>query len=91
MPVIGLALGGINFTEQTLSIGAVVINWGAFLQAIIDFLIIAFVVFLIIKAANLRKQEEEAPAEPTTKECPFCYTDIPIKATRCPHCTSQLK
>jgi large conductance mechanosensitive channel len=91
MPVIGLVLGGIDFSEQAFSVGAAVIRWGGFIQAIIDFLIIAFVVFLIIKAANIGKKEEAAPAEPTTKACPFCYTDIPIKATRCPNCTSQLK
>jgi large conductance mechanosensitive channel len=91
MPIIGLVLGGIDFSEQAFSVGAAVIRWGGFTQAIIDFLIIAFVVFLIIKAANIGKKEEAAPAEPTTKACPFCYTNIPIKATRCPNCTSQLK
>ena len=71
--------------------GAVTINYGAFLSTVITFIIVALVMFLIIKAMNsLEKEEEPAPAEPTTKECPFCCTEIPIKATRCPHCTSKL-
>ncbi|MCS6993711.1 MAG: large conductance mechanosensitive channel protein MscL [Anaerolineales bacterium] len=92
MPLIGLVLGGINFSEQALQVGAASLKWGAFVQAIIDFVIIAFVIFLIVKAANnLRKKEPApAPAEPTTKECPFCYSTVHIKATRCPNCTSQL-
>jgi large conductance mechanosensitive channel len=90
MPVIGLVLGGINFSEQTLTIGVVVIKWGSFLQSIFDFLIIALVVFFIIKAANIRKTEPAAPSEPSTKECPYCFTSIPVKASRCPNCTSQL-
>ncbi len=89
MPVIGLVVGGINFSEQSFSVGEVVISWGTFLQAIIDFLMIAFVVFLIVKAANLRK-EPAVPAEPSSKDCPFCHTSISIQATRCPNCTSQL-
>lgn len=92
MPLIGLVLGGINFSEQALQVGAASLKWGAFVQAIIDFVIIAFVIFLIVKAANnLRKKEPApAPAEPTTKECPFCYSTVHIKATRCSNCTSQL-
>jgi large conductance mechanosensitive channel len=71
--------------------GAVTFNWGMFINTIISFLIIAFAVFLVIKGINRMKQEEEAPpTEPTTKECPFCFTAIPIQASRCPHCTSQL-
>ncbi len=92
MPLIGLALGGINFAEQAFTIGEAVIKWGAFVQTVIDFVIIAFVIFMIIKAVNKTKKEEPAPvpAEPTVKTCPFCFTEIPIKATRCPNCTSQL-
>jgi large conductance mechanosensitive channel len=90
MPAIGLVLGGVNFAEQAFTVGAAVIKWGAFLQSIFDFLIIALVVFLIIKAANFRKKEQAAPSEPSTKECPFCITSIPVKASRCPNCTSQL-
>ncbi|PWH15926.1 MAG: large conductance mechanosensitive channel protein MscL [Anaerolineae bacterium] len=92
MPLIGLLLGGINFAEQAFQIGAASVKWGAFVQAIIDFLIIAFVIFLIVKASNNLKKKEAAPApaEPTTKECPFCFSTVHIKATRCPNCTSQL-
>ncbi len=70
--------------------GAVTLNWGAFINTIISFIIIAFAVFLVIRGINRMKQEKEAPAEPTTKECPFCFTAIPIQASRCPNCTSQL-
>jgi len=92
MPLIGLVLGGVNFAEQAIQVGAASVKWGAFVQTIIDFILIAFVIFLIVKAANKAKKEEPAPApaEPTSKECPFCFSTINIKATRCPHCTSQL-
>lgn len=92
MPVVGLALGGINFSELAITIGEASIKWGAFIQSIIDFIIIALVIFLIIKAANVtKKKEEPVPTpEPTTKECPRCFSTIPVKATRCPHCTSEL-
>jgi large conductance mechanosensitive channel len=71
--------------------GAVTINLGLFINTIISFIIIAFAVFLIIKGINrMRREKEAALAEPTTKDCPFCFTTIPIKASRCPHCTSQL-
>jgi large conductance mechanosensitive channel len=71
--------------------GAVTLNLGLFINTIISFIIIAFAVFLVIKGINHMKQEQEAPpAEPTTKECPFCFTTIPIGASRCPNCTSQL-
>jgi large conductance mechanosensitive channel len=90
MPLIGLALGGVNFAEQAIQIGEAAVKWGAFVQAIIDFIIIAIVIFLIVKAANKTKKEEPAPAEPTTKECPFCLSTVNIKAIRCPNCTSQL-
>ena len=89
MPLIGLALGGLNFAELSFTVGEAVIKWGAFVQTVIDFVIIAFVIFLIIQAANKAKKEE-APAEVTTKTCPQCFTEIPIKAVRCPNCTSQL-
>ncbi len=72
--------------------GAVTINYGVFINTIISFLIVAFVIFLIVKNINRMQAEEAAPpAAPTTKECPFCHTEIPIKATRCPHCTSELE
>ena len=70
--------------------GAVTINYGVFLNNVISFLIVAFAVFLLIRAINAMRREEKAPAAPTTKECPFCTSAIPIKATRCPQCTSQL-
>lgn len=71
--------------------GAVTLNYGLFINAVITFLIIALAVFMIVKSLNrLQKEEEAPPTEPTTKQCPYCISEIPIKATRCPHCTSQL-
>jgi len=71
--------------------GAVTISYGLFMNAVISFLIVAFAVFLLIKGINkLQREKETPPAEPTTKECPHCYSTIPIKATRCPNCTSEL-
>jgi len=70
--------------------GAVTINYGLFANTIISFLIVAFAVFLLIRQINRLKRHEEAPAEPTTKDCPYCLSSIPIKATRCAHCTSEL-
>jgi large conductance mechanosensitive channel len=93
MPVIGLVMGGVNFSELSITVGAAVIKWGAFVQTVVDFLIVAFVIFLIVKAANSMKKAPTpaAPAEPITKECPRCFSTISIKATRCPHCTTELK
>jgi large conductance mechanosensitive channel len=72
--------------------GAVTINYGFFINTVISFLIVAFAVFLLVRNINRLKQQEEAPpAVPTTKECPYCISTIPIKATRCSHCTSELK
>lgn len=88
MPLIGLVLGGVDFSKQVFKVGDAVVEWGLFVQSIIDFLIIAFVIFLLVRAMNRLKREE--PVTPTTKECPHCYTTIPLKATRCPNCTSQL-
>jgi large conductance mechanosensitive channel len=90
MPVIGLIIGGVNFSGLSLKVGDAVIAWGLFVQTIFDFLIIAFVIFLIVKISNQVKKAP-APADPTTKDCPYCYSMIPIKATRCAHCTSELK
>ncbi len=71
--------------------GAVTLNLGIFINNIIGFIIIAFAVFLVIKGINRLNREKQAPSpEPTTKECPFCFTTIPIQASRCPRCTSQL-
>ncbi len=75
------------------SAGAVTINYGLFINAMVSFLIVAFAVFLLIQAINRLHHEEkkvEAPAEPTTRDCPFCLSAIPIKASRCPHCTSDI-
>jgi large conductance mechanosensitive channel len=72
--------------------GAVTLNYGLFINKIISFLIVAFSLFLIIRSMNqMVKKQAAAPAEPTTKECPFCFTQVPIKAVRCPNCTSELK
>ncbi|HCB02063.1 MAG TPA: large conductance mechanosensitive channel protein MscL [Anaerolineae bacterium] len=89
-PLIGLIMGGINLSEEIFTIGEAVIKWGAFLQSIFDFLVIAFVIFLIVRTANKMKKAPP-PADPTTKDCPYCFTTISIKATRCPNCTSELK
>jgi len=70
--------------------GAVTINYGVFINTIISFIIVGFAVFMVIRSVNRLKKEEEVPAEPTTKDCPYCLTSIPIKATRCPNCTSKL-
>ena len=87
-PLIGLVMGGIDFSALSTQIGEAVIQWGMFIQAIIDFIIVAFVIFLIVRAINRLKRDE--PTTPTTKECPHCFTTIPLKAARCPNCTSQL-
>jgi len=72
--------------------GAVTINYGLFINTIISFLIIAFAIFLLIRGVNRLQEEEQAPPEePTTKDCPFCFTEISIHASRCPNCTSQLE
>ncbi|MCD1147643.1 large conductance mechanosensitive channel protein MscL [Peptoniphilus sp. KCTC 25270] len=108
MPVIGLAMGGVDFTGLFVALdgndyptlaaaqeaGAGVIAYGSFIQNIIDFLIIAFVIFMVVKqVAGLRsrfEKKEEAEEAATTKTCPFCKSEVDIAATRCPHCTSEL-
>lgn len=105
MPPIGLLLGKIDFTNLFINLsgqsysslsaakaaGAATINYGMFINTVIDFIIVAFVVFLMIRQINrMKRKPEPAPVVPTTKECSFCYSTIPIKATRCPNCTSQL-
>jgi len=107
MPPIGLLLGKVDFSNlfmviregkvagvyETLAAakaaGAVTINYGLFINTIISFLIVASAVFMLIRSVNKLKQE--APPEATTKECPYCLSVIPIKATRCAHCTSEIK
>jgi large conductance mechanosensitive channel len=89
MPLIGLVLGGVDFTALEFQVGDAVVRWGAFLQAVVNFLIIAFVIYMLVRAIN-RLKGPPAPAAPTTKDCPHCFTAIPLQATRCPNCTSPL-
>ncbi len=105
MPPLGLLLGKMDFSNmfidlsgqniQTLKaakeIGAATLNYGIFINTIIDFLLVALAIFLLIKQINKLKRKPEPAAAPTTKDCPFCVTAIPIQALRCPHCTSQLE
>jgi len=103
MPPIGLLLGKVDFSGLFLNIsgksydtlaaakaaGAATINYGTFLNTVIDFIIVAFVIFLLVRQIN-RWSKPALAAAPTTKECPYCVSAIPIKATRCPNCTSQV-
>ena len=99
LPPIGMLVGGVTFSELVLTLKAasgddpaVMLGYGKFLQASLDFLIVAFAVFLLVRGINaMRREEEAAPAPASTKDCRFCATPIPIDATRCPHCTSQLE
>jgi large conductance mechanosensitive channel len=92
MPPIGMLLGQVDFSSLAIHLSdTVVIGYGKFINSVISFLIIAFCLFLIIRGMNRMKKAEAAPAEPTTKDCPFCATAVPLKAVRCPHCTSELK
>lgn len=104
MPPIGLVLGKVDFSSLFLNIsgksystlaeakaaGAATINYGLFLNNIIDFLIVAFVIFLLVRQIN-RWNKPAPAAAPTTKDCPYCATAIPLKATRCPNCTSEIR
>ncbi len=97
MPPIGLLLGGVDFSGIMLTIKsgadgapAVAMRWGVFINTIVDFVIVAFVIFLVIKAMNALMKKETAPA-PTTKTCPECQMVVPIGAKRCGHCTSVMK
>jgi large conductance mechanosensitive channel len=83
-----------NTLAAAQAVGAVTLNYGNFLNYVITFLIVAFVIFMLIRAINRMRRAAEKPKEAaavTTRECPFCLSAIPIKATRCPHCTSELK
>jgi large conductance mechanosensitive channel len=92
MPLIGLIIGGVDFSSLAFTVGSAKVTYGNFINNIIDFLIIALVIFLMIKLIdNLKKKPAPVLAEPTTKECPYCFSTISIKATRCPDCTSELK
>jgi len=105
MPPIGLILGEVDFGNLFINLsgksyatlaeakaaGAATLNYGLFLNTVIDFAIVAFAIFMLVRVVNrMRRQPEPAPAALTTQECPYCFSSIPIKATRCPHCTSQL-
>lgn len=104
MPPIGLLLGKMDFSNLFITLsgdkfktlqeaqeaGAVTINYGVFLNNVVEFIIIAFALFLIIKQINKMNQSASKPNEPTTKTCHYCMSEIPIKATRCPQCTSDL-
>ena len=107
MPPLGLLLGSVDFSNLFLNLsgqpyaslaeakaaGAATINYGMFLNAVLNFIIVAFAIFLLIKGVNtLKRREAAAPTPtPTTKPCRFCYSSIPLKATRCPQCTSELR
>jgi large conductance mechanosensitive channel len=105
MPPIGLILGKVDFSNLFVSLngqkfasladaqaaGAPTLNYGMFINNIIDFLIVAIAIFFLIKAINRMTKKEEKPAEVTTRECPFCMTQISKKASRCPNCTSEVK
>ncbi len=104
MPPVGLLLQGVNFKDLFISLNgkaypslqaaqaasAPTINYGNFFNTVIDFVIVAIVIFLLVKGINRLKQPSKTP-DPTTKECQYCHTTIPIKAVRCPNCTSDLK
>jgi large conductance mechanosensitive channel len=104
MPPIGLALGKVDFSTLFLNISgktyatlaeakaanAATINYGLFINTVIDFLIVAFVIFMLVRQVNKWSRPAPAP-EATTKDCPYCFSAIPIKATRCPNCTSELR
>jgi large conductance mechanosensitive channel len=106
MPPIGLLLGNVDFSnlfinlsgqpygslEEAQAAGAATINYGLFINTVLDFIIVAFVIFLLVRQVNRMSRGREAPpAEPTTRECPYCLSTVPLKATRCPHCTSELE
>lgn len=105
MPPVGLLLGRLDFSNLFVNLsrqryatlaeakvaGAATINYGVFLNTVIDFVIVAFAIFLLIRQINrLKRQQEAPPAAPTTRECPFCLSTIHLHASRCPHCTSAL-
>ena len=104
MPPIGKLAGNLDFSNLFISLngqayeslkaakdaGAPTVNYGLFLNTVIDFIIVAFVIFLIVKQLN-RLKKEAPPAAPNTRECPYCLTQIPLKATRCPACTADVK
>ena len=104
MPPIGLLLGKVDFSGLFLNIsgksystlaeakaaGAATVNYGLFLNSVVDFLIVAFVIFLVVRQINRWNKPEPAPV-PASKDCPYCFSMIPMKATRCPNCTSEFR
>ena len=97
-PVIGLVLGKVDFSNLCVKIGDATIKYGAFITALINFVLMAFVVFLIVYLIDKAKEsfkkltkKEEAEEEPTTKVCPYCQSEVDIKAVKCPHCTSDIQ
>ena len=105
MPPLGLLLGKVDFTNLFVTLsggsfptlaaakeaGAATLNYGIFLNTLVDFAFVAFAVFLLVKQVNRLRQPAPAPAAPATRECPFCVSAIPVKATKCPACTSNLE
>jgi large conductance mechanosensitive channel len=90
MPPIGLLLGKVDFSSLAIHLNEkTAIKYGLFINTLLDFVIVAFAIFLVIKQVN-RLKKAPPPAEPTTKDCPKCCSSIPVKASRCPHCTSDL-
>lgn len=104
MPIVSIFTGKVDFTNWFVSLDgshyatleaaqaarAATFNYGSFISNVINFIIMAFVVFMFVKLMNKLSHKEEAPAAPTTKKCPYCQSEISIEATRCPHCTSDL-
>ncbi len=106
MPPVGLLMGNVDFANLFINLsggtyatlaeakaaGAPTINVGVFINTVLDFILIALAIFLVVKQINRMKREEKAaPAAPTAKDCPYCLSSIPLKATRCPHCTSEVR
>lgn len=105
MPLVGLVMGGKDYANLFVSLdgnkyatlaaaqeaGAATMNYGLFIMAIIDFLIIAFAIFMVVRAINKMKKPEPAVETPKTKECPYCKSQVAVEAIRCPHCTSVLE
>ena len=97
MPPVGMLLGNVDFSqlsialsEKTADAEAVTVNYGAFINSVLDFLIVAFCIFMVIKGMNRMKRKADTPEEVTTRDCPKCFSSIAIKATRCPYCTSEI-
>jgi large conductance mechanosensitive channel len=99
MPPIGMLLGNVNFSQLSITLrektdeaAAVSINYGTFVNTVLDFVIVAFCIFIVIKVMNrLKRKAEEEAKPPSTKDCPRCCSSIPVNASRCPNCTSELK